>query len=128
MRRFLKYAAIGISTFGIDLLLLLVFTELFTFNYLISAGVAYILAISVNYLLSRHYVFSGTLRSAHAGYAIFLVIAGIGFLIVTGCMYVFVQAFGLNLFVSRIIVAGIVGVWNYVMNLYVNFRVHEPAA
>lgn len=125
VRRFLKYTAIGISTFGVDLLLLFLFADIFSFNYLFAAGCAYVVAISINYLLSRKYVFDGTLRSAHAGYAIFLSIAIIGLLIVTGCMYVLVSAYGLNLFASRILVAGIVGVWNYVMNLYVNFQVHD---
>lgn len=125
MRRFLKYTLIGISTFGFDLLLLFLFADIFDINYLVSAGAAYIVAISINYLLSRHYVFAGTLRSAHTGYVIFISIACCGLLIVTGCMYVLVQAFGLDLFESRIIVAGVVGVWNYVMNLYVNFRVSK---
>ncbi len=121
--RFMKYFTIGTSTFAFDLALLLLFTDVFHINYVISAGSAYLIAITINYLFSRHYVFSGTLRSAHVGYAIFLLIASVGFLIVTGFIYLFVQIFGLNVFMSRVLVAGIVGVWNYFMNLYVNFKV-----
>jgi putative flippase GtrA len=120
---FTKYFIIGVSTFAFDLALLFLFAEIFHLYYVISAGLAYLVAITINYLLSRHYVFSNTLRSAHAGYAIFLLIAGVGFVLVTGFVYFFVQTLGLNLFVSRVLVAAIVGVWNYFMNLYVNFKV-----
>jgi putative flippase GtrA len=123
MTRFLKYFVVGSSTFAFDLALLFLFADIFRINYVISAGAAYLAAITINYIFSRRYVFTGTLRSAHVGYAIFLLIAGIGFLLVTSFVYIFVQVFGLDLFVSRILVAGIVGVWNYFMNLYVNFKV-----
>ena len=121
--RFAKYTFVGTSTFAFDLALLFVLTELFHLNYLISAGAAYLIAITINYVFSRRYVFAGTLRSVHAGYVIFLLIAGAGLLIVTGLMYVFVQKFGFNVFVSRVLIAGVVGIWNYLMNLYVNFKV-----
>lgn len=90
-----------------------------------SAGLAYVVAITINYLFSRHYVFAGTLRSAHVGYVLFLAIAGVGFMLVTSLIYVFVQYVGFNLFVGRVCVAGIAGLWNYFMNLYVNFKVSE---
>ena len=76
--RFAKYTFVGTSTFAFDLALLFVLTELFHLNYLISAGAAYLIAISINYVFSRRYVFAGTLRSVHAGYVIFLLIAGAG--------------------------------------------------
>jgi putative flippase GtrA len=121
--RFLKYFVVGSTTFVFDLALLFFFADVCHFNYAISAGVAYLIAITINYIFSRRYVFTGTLRSARVGYVIFLVIAGVGFLLVTGFVYIFVQTLGLNLFVSRILVAGIAGIWNYAMNLYVNFKV-----
>ncbi len=118
--RFLKYSAVGVSTFAFDLVLLFVLTDFLHIQYIVSTGIAFILAVSVNYFLSRALVFKGTLRSVHAGYAIFIIIAASGLLIVTGSMFVLV---GLNYLVSRVLIAGIVGVWNYLLNLYVNFKV-----
>jgi hypothetical protein len=34
-----------------------------------------------------------------------------------------VDLLGLHYLVSRILIAGVVGVWNYLLNLYVNFKV-----
>lgn len=40
-----------------------------------------------------------------------------------GLMYVFVDVMQFNYIVSRVGVAAVVGIWNYLMNLYFNFRV-----
>lgn len=121
--RFLRYSLIGGSTFALDLFLLFVLTDIFHIHYIISAGVGFVVAVSLNYFFSRRYVFKGTLRSVHAGYGIFLLIAAAGLMAITGLMWLFVGVFGWNYLISRIIIAGIVGFWNYLMNLYVNFKV-----
>jgi putative flippase GtrA len=121
--RFLKYASIGVSTFLLDLGMLYVFTEFLHVHYLIASGVAFVIAVSINFLFSRHFVFKGSERSMKAGYVIFLMIAGTGLLLVVGLMHVLVGILGFPVLVSRVGVAGVVGVWNYLMNLFVNFKV-----
>lgn len=123
LQRFLKYFGVGASTFLFDLAMLFVFIDVFRWNYIVSAGASFLVAISLNYYISRRYVFHGSLRSAHAGYLIFIIIALVGLIAVAGGMFILVQVFGLYYISSRIVVALIVGVWNYVMNLYVNFKV-----
>jgi len=123
LTRFLKYASIGVSTFLFDLGLLYVFIEFFHINYLIAAGAAFVIAVSINFLFSRHFVFQGSHRSMEAGYVIFLTIAGTGLLFVVGLMHVAVGLLGFPILISRVGVAGVVGMWNYLMNLFVNFKV-----
>lgn len=121
--RFCKYSSVGVSTFLFDLVLLYALVEFFQVQYLIATGAAFIIAITINYSLSRCFVFSETVRPIRSGYIIFLLIAGMGLVWVTGLMYLFVGVFGAPLLISRVIVAGIVGMWNYLMNLYLNFKV-----
>ena len=73
--------------------------------------------------LSRRFVFKGTLRSVHEGYGVFILIALAGMGAVTGLMVVFIEVLHMNYLPSRIIIAAMVGMWNYLMNLYVNFKV-----
>src|SRR5271168_2766642 len=80
-KRFLKYSSIGISTFAFDLLLLYFFTDYLQWNYVIATGVAFAMAISINYYFSRLLVFRGTLKSIHAGYLGFMTIACIGIVV-----------------------------------------------
>jgi len=121
--RFLKYASIGFSTFVFDLFLLYFCTDVLLINYLVSTGLAFIIAVSINYYLSRKYVFSKTTRGVHEGYYIFLGIAGFGLLLVIVLMAIFVEKMYLNYMLARIIVAGIVGMYNYLVNLFLNFKV-----
>jgi putative flippase GtrA len=123
IQRFIKYSSIGVSTFLFDLCLLWIFIEVLKINYLIAAGVAFLIAVSINYVLSRRYVFRGTLRSVGAGYLNFLIIAGFGLLLVVGGMYVLVEFLALTAFLARVVIAAVTGLWNYLMNLYVNFKV-----
>ncbi|MCI0533314.1 GtrA family protein [bacterium] len=123
LNRFAKYASIGVSTFLFDLLLLFVFIDAFGWHYAIAAGAAFIIAVSCNYYLSRKYVFYGTLRDARSGYIIFVGIAIAGLFVIVGGMTLFIEIFEWHYAPSRIIIAGIVGIWNYLINLYVNFKV-----
>jgi putative flippase GtrA len=122
-KRFLKYTLVGGSTFALDLFFLFLLTDVFGWNYLIATALSFILSVSLNYLISRRYVFQGTLRSTHAGYVLFLGIAASGLLFVLLLMAICVEYFHIDYLLSRSIVALVVGMWNYLMNLYVNFKV-----
>jgi putative flippase GtrA len=105
-----------------DLALLFFFTTVLNIHYLVAAGTAFLIAVSCNYLLSRRFVFKGTDRGAKVGYVNFLLIAGTGLCFVVGSMYVLVALLSLNYVFARISVAGLTGLWNYLMNLYFNFK------
>ena len=122
-QRLAKYMGISISTFAFDLLLLALFIDLLNVQYVLAAALSFFIAVSINYPLSRAFVFPGTLRSIHAGYAMFLSIAASGIVLVSILMFLIVELTHIDPIHARIIVAGVVGLWNYLMNLYVNFRV-----
>jgi len=121
--RFAKSTSVGVSTFLFDLVLLFVLTDFFGMNYVIAAGLAFLVAVTLNYFISRRFVFKGTERSVHHGYLFFLGIVGTGLVFITGLMYVLVDVVGLPMLPSRILIAGVVGIWNYLMNLHFNFKV-----
>ncbi|MEN9921988.1 MAG: hypothetical protein RL097_264 [Candidatus Parcubacteria bacterium] len=121
--RFFKYSIVGGGTFAFDLALLYVLTEFFAVQYVIAAGVAFLIAVSINYWFSRQYVFKRTLREVKEGYVHFVTIALIGLLMVMGGMFVLVEYAHFDYLFARIIVALVTGFWNYLMNLYVNFKV-----
>lgn len=123
LQRFFKYSAVGLSTFLFDLCLLYLFIEVWSINYVLAAGLAFMIAVSVNFVMSRRYVFVGSLRSVPASYLNFLLIVGIGLLVVMGGMYVLVAVMGQSYALSRVVLAAVTGFWNYLMNLFVNFKV-----
>ncbi len=123
LARFCRYTTIGMPTFLFDLYLLFVLTSIVGLSPVTSAGISFFIAISLNYSLSKHYVFKDTTRGTTSTYLLFLLIGGIGLFLVTSLMYVCVEMLGWNYMISRILIAVIVGFWNYFMNLRVNFRV-----
>lgn len=121
--RFMKYAVVGVSTLAFDLLLLAALTQLLSVPYYLSTPFAFLIAVSINYALSRTLVFRGTERAIHHGYAYFILIALAGALLITGAVYVLVTYAALHYLVARILVAGVVGIGNYLTNLHWNFKV-----
>ncbi|MEI6787163.1 MAG: GtrA family protein [bacterium] len=131
LKRVLKFGVVGGLTFALDLILLFVFIDWLEWNYILATGIAFAIAVSVNYYGDRRWVFKGTLRSIRAGYVIFMVIGCVGAAIAMVGMSVLVGVFHIHYVASRIAIASLVGLWNYFMNLYVNFQVagkHGDAA
>lgn len=122
-KRLLRYASVGISTFLFDLLLLFAFIDGLGMHHAFAAALAFLIAVTLNFLVSRRFVFAGTERTAGRSYASFLLIAGTGMLAVAGLMHVAVDLLALPVLASRVAIAGVVGVFTYLMNLYLNFKV-----
>lgn len=127
-QRFLKYALVGGSTFALDLLLIFVMTEAFLVPYQVSTALGFLIAVSLNYLIARRYVFQGTTRRMHHGYAYFILVAGLGAVLITLSVAGLVTYLSLHYLVARVAVACVVGIGNYLFNLHLNFRVagHHP--
>jgi len=121
-KRFIKYSLIGCLTFLFDLLLLYVSVDVLHINYLLSVFCAFLIAVSVNYFLSRKEVFVGSGRGPVLGYLYFLTIISGGVVIMLGLMYLLVEIFQMDIFVARVSVAGLVGIFNFLMNDRFNFK------
>jgi putative flippase GtrA len=125
-KKLAQYSSTGVPAFLIDLGLLYLLTDLLRVQYLISAGIAFIIATSVNYLLARRIAFAETIRSIGKGYAYFLTVAFLGSATVLILMYILVGQMGLPILLSRLAIAAVVGFISYLMHYYLTFRVHVP--
>ena len=123
VKRFLRYAVVGASTLTFDLALLYVATSLIGIPYYISTPVSFLIAVSINYFISRKHVFVGTERAVHHGYAYFIGFALLGALVTTSLVAALVTFAHLYYLLARVLVAGVVGMANYLFNLYLNFKV-----
>lgn len=121
--RFLRYALVGGSTLAFDLLLLYVLTTYIGIPYYIATPGAFLVAVSINYLISRTFVFRGTARSHHVGYAVFIGMALVGATITTAGVTALVTYMHLYFLVARVLVSVLVGMGNYLFNLFFNFKV-----
>lgn len=123
IRRFFSYSLVGGSTFAFDLALLYVLTEFAGIPYTLSTPLAFLIAVSINYFVSRKFVFHKTERTLPRGYTYFIGAALLGALLITGAVSLMTTILGMSYLLARVLVACIVGVGNYLFNLYVNFNV-----
>jgi putative flippase GtrA len=123
IRRFGAYSLVGGGTLLFDLLLLAGLTSILHVPYYISTPISFLIAVSINYAISRKYVFKGTKRRVHHGYAYFAGISIIAALFITVAVAVLVTYIGIPFLIARVLVAAVVGIANYLLNLYLNFRV-----
>lgn len=84
--------------------------------------IAFLVANGLGYFLARWLVFEGTERGVRAGLVYFLAIAAFSAFAVTALMWVSVSRLHIEVILSRILSAIIVGVCGYLMNLVFNFR------
>lgn len=120
--RLWRYTASSSFTFIVDLILLFLLTDRVGLNYLSAAAIAFGIAISLNYLLSRRFAFRESTRGQGEGYLLFLSIALIGLGIITLGMYLLVEQWHFHYLSARIMIAIVAGLWNFLMNSLVNFR------
>jgi putative flippase GtrA len=123
LRRFVRYSAVGFGTFLFDLCLLYLAVNVFHITYVIATPCAFIIAVSCNYALSRKLVFKHTKRGVSRGYAQFALGAGVGAAVTTLLVASLVSAVGMYFLYARVIAAILVGIANYLYNLYLNFKV-----
>lgn len=124
-RTLLRYMVPGFLTFLIDLGLLQAFIVYLNWHYLPAAIVAFWGGTSVNYVVARRWVFAGATRPLLSGYAYFMTFAAAGTGLTAMFMAIFVELAGFAPLPARVATAAIVGLWNFLTNFYINFRMHE---
>lgn len=123
VNRFLRYAGVGVSTLAFDLVLLYAATSVIGIPYYLSTPACFLIAVSINYFISRRHVFTGTERTVRRGYTYFMAFALLGALATTSLVALLVTFAHLYYLFARVFVAGVVGMSNYLFNLYLNFKV-----
>ena len=112
------------GTFALDLLLFSYLIES-DVNYLFAAIFAFLFSITLNYVFSRSWVFGESERHFGTGYLYFMVIALFGALFTAGFLYIAVSFFSLNYLSGRVAVGGIIGMFNFLANYFLNFEIHK---
>ena len=122
VRRFFQYSMVGVGTYALDLCLIFIFKTFLNFPDAIAVGLGFLIAVSINFLISYIWIFKGTDRHHATGYMYFVGIAifGLG-VIVVGTLSI-KTLLGIDLYIARTIVAGIVGILNYTLNSVFNFK------
>ncbi len=118
-----RYGFVGGAAFLVDYGTLFALTEFAGLHYLLSATIAFILGLAVNYLLSISWVFNnGKLSNRLLEFLVFALIGVIGLGLNTLIMYVSTDILGIHYMISKIISTILVFFWNFFARKYILFK------
>lgn len=109
-----RYLWVGGLAFIVDYGCLFLFTDIFSIDYLVSAAIAFLLGLIVNYLLSTIWVFNDSrLNNKMAEFAVFTSIGLVGLFLNEVVIYLFCEIIGLHYMISKLCSTAIVFFWNF---------------
>jgi|WetSurMetagenome_2_1015567.scaffolds.fasta_scaffold240561_2 putative flippase GtrA len=112
--QFIRYTFVGGIAFIVDFGSLIILTEFFKIYYLVSAGIAFLLGLSINYFLSVRWVFySRTLGNRFMEFVLFTLVGIIGLGLNELFIWILTDVFGVFYVFSKIITTIIVYFWNF---------------
>lgn len=106
--------------FGLGLMWTLV--EIADTDELIAAGVSFLAATSLHYLLGRSWIFRGTERNVAAGYGYFVMNAAIGMLLTVSLFAALLSWTSVNYLIARVVVSVFAGLVMFALNAMLNFK------
>lgn len=109
-----RYTFVGGFAFVVDFGSLYSLTEFAGFHYLVSAAVAFMLGLFVNYLLSVRWVFnSRTMSNRWLEFALFGLVGIVGLGLNELIIWFFTEQVGFHYMGSKVVSAIIVYLWNF---------------
>lgn len=118
---FMRFCIVGgiafLADFGVLVLLNNLLPELSGLRLYIATAGGFIVGLTVNYILSVRFVFINA-RKSHVGrtfkaFVIFTLVSAVGFGMTELGMFVGTELLTINYMVVKIVVTGIVMIWNY---------------
>lgn len=115
LAQFTKFGIVGVIAFIIDYGLMVLLTEVFGINYLISTTVSFIVSVIFNYLASMRYVFKHKEgMSLKKEFIIFVVLSIIGLGLNDVLMYFGTSILTISYLITKIGATAIVMVYNFI--------------
>ncbi len=107
-RMLIYYFFLGGITFVVDYALLFLLTEYAGIHYLLSAALAFVAGVIVNYVLNRVFNFKSESEQVLRQFIVFILVSLVGLAINELLLYVFVEQFHIHYLVARPILLVIV--------------------
>lgn len=118
-----RYGFVGGVAFVADYGSLWLLTELANVNYLYSAAIAFVIGLTVNYLLSISWVFSrNRTHSAWMEFVVFALVGVVGLALNEIIIYGCTEGIGLHYMLSKVISTVVVFFWNFFARKLLLFR------
>ncbi len=112
--QFFRYGFVAFVSLAVDFGGMVLLTEVFGINYLLSATLSFIAGLLTNYYLSRIWVFhSSKLENVKWEFAIFAMIGVVGLILTDLILWILTDGFGVYYMISKAVATVLVYFWNF---------------
>ena len=119
----IRYTIVGGGAFLLDISILYLLTDKVKVHYAISAALAFLVGLLVNYVLSKRWVFSrSAVESRTTEFMIFFIIGIVGLGINEIVMIIFTEVMLIYYLASKMISTITVYFWNFFARKFILFR------
>ncbi|RJO62240.1 GtrA family protein [candidate division WS5 bacterium] len=122
LEKIFKYIFIGIISLIIDAGFLYIFTEFLKINYLISAGISFLIALLFNFQMNREWTFSETRGKYTKQFISYIVLVIFNLFFTILFMYVSTDILNIYYLYSKIIIITLIALWNFILYRKVIFK------
>lgn len=124
VRRFSRFALVGLLNTAIDFTIFFSLLHLTNLSYLGANMISFLAAAINSYTLNRRWTFRSGARDIHREGAQYVTVIGVGFLLNEGLLYLLVDHGDLPTWAGKVVVTGVVLIWNFLANRFWTFRHH----
>ena len=117
-----RNTVVSCSVFVIGLGVLYALVQWAGFPEVPAAGIGFLTANTLHYVIGRAWIFRGTDRGRASGYALFLINAGVGLAVTMALYAALLELTSLHYLTARVIVSLFAGLVVFVLNAVFNFR------
>lgn len=118
----IRNTVVSSSVFVVGLGVLWVLVEYAHMDEVIAAGVGFLVANSLHYLLGRYWIFAGSDRKLASGYVLFLMNSAVGLGVTMALFWVLITFTPMHYLVIRVVVSIFAGLIVFALNAALNFR------
>ena len=121
--QFLRFAFIGGSCFVLEMILFIYLKNTFGEGYIYFINsFAFSLAVVLNYIVSRFWVFEAGRYSVGKEFLAFVGVAVVALLMSNAILWVGINQLHMNALFSKLLAVVIVLIWNFIMKKYLVFK------
>ncbi len=118
-----RYTFVGGAAFMVDFTTLFILTEFFKVYYLISAGIAFLFGVIVNYSLSISWIFNTRrFKNKWIEFGIFAFVGVVGLGLNEIFIWFFTEHVHFYYLISKLVSTAFVYLWNFFARKYILFR------
>jgi putative flippase GtrA len=117
-----KFILAGAICAVLEFLTFNIFIEFVKLNYLIANMISIVFAVSINYIISRMYVFEKSRYSKRDEFLSFVFFSVLALMLNQAILWIFVEIFKFDLSLCKALAIAIVAFFSYVTKKYIVFK------